>query len=161
MEAQAFSPENSQGLGNSYPSPQTNNGDSNQDNKSYNRRRTYQDEPEDDYKQQPKLRKAISNIDDYRPESRQSDEYIMNKRPEPEYLPQGQKKPASRNQYMDKENDKDRGYQQEKEYNRAPQANNADRERKPKPQKTDPSKIKLKNENVVTAILSLVKDLGE
>ena len=46
--------------------------DSNQDNKSYNRRRTYQDEPEDDYKQQPKLRKAISNIDDYRPESRQS-----------------------------------------------------------------------------------------
>jgi len=85
----------------------------------------------------------------------------MNKRPEPEYLPQGQKKQASRNQYMDQNNDRDRVYQQEKEYNRASHGNNADRNRKPQPQKMDPSKMKLKNENVVTAILSLIKDLGE
>lgn len=135
--------------------------DSNQDNKSYVRRRTYQDDIEDDYNPQPKLRKAQSNVDDYRPQSRQSDEYVMNKRPEPEYLPQGQQKPASRNQYIEQNNDRDRPYQPEKEYNRASQGNNADRNRKPQPQKTDPSKMKLKNENVVTAILSLVKDLGE
>lgn len=161
MEAQAFSPENSQGLGNSYPSPQNNNGGIQEDNKSYNRRRTYQDDIEDDYNPQLKLRKAQSNIEDYRPQSRQSDEFHMNKRPEPEYFQQNQKKPDSRNQYVDLNNNRDRVYQQEKEYSRASHGNNVDRNRKPQNQKMDPSKIKLKNENVVTAILSLIKDLGE
>ena len=79
----------------------------------------------------------------------------MNRKPEPEYLGPGKNKPKT---YENPEPSNYRGTaypDQNQEYRNTPPNN---QERKSRPQKSDPSKIKLKNENVVTAILSLIKD---